>query len=53
MNLAWSDLNATKPDLAAAEQNARAALKIVPYWHYVRDILIPQIEAAQAKAHSP
>jgi hypothetical protein len=50
MNLAWSNLNRTTPDLNAAEQNAEAALKIVPYWHYVRDILMPQIRAAQAKA---
>ena len=47
MNLAWSNLNRTKPDLVAAQQNAEAALKIVPYWHYVRDILLPQIKAAQ------
>jgi hypothetical protein len=49
MNLAWSNLNRTTPDLKAAEQDAQAALKIVPYWHYVRDILMPQIRAAQAK----
>jgi hypothetical protein len=51
MNLAWSNLNRTTPDLNAAEQNAQAALKLVPYWHYVRDILLPQIHAAEAKAH--
>ena len=50
MNLAWSNLNRTTPDLNAAEQDAEAALKLVPYWHYVRDILMPQIQAAQAKA---
>jgi uncharacterized protein len=50
MSLAWSNLNRTPPDLNAAEQDAQAALKIVPYWHYVRDILMPQIRAAQAKA---
>jgi uncharacterized protein len=53
MSLAWSNLNRTTPDLKAAEQDARAALKIVPYWHYVRDILMPQIQAAQAKAELP
>jgi hypothetical protein len=36
MNLAWSNLNRTTPDLNAAEENAQAALKLVPYWHYVR-----------------
>jgi hypothetical protein len=51
MNLAWSNLNRTTPDLNAAEQDAQAALKLVPYWHYVRDILMPQIHAAQAKVH--
>ena len=51
MNRAWSNLNRTTPDLKAAEEDAQAALKIVPYWHYVRDILMPQIRAAQAKAH--
>lgn len=51
MSLAWSNLNRTTPDLTAAEQYAQAALKLVPYWHYIRDILIPQIRAAQVKAH--
>jgi hypothetical protein len=49
MSLAWSNLNRTTPDLNAAEQDAQAALKIVPYWHYVRDVLMPKIWAAQAK----
>jgi hypothetical protein len=53
MSLAWSNLNRTTPDLNAAEQDARAALKMIPYWHYVRDILMPQIRAAQAKALVP
>jgi hypothetical protein len=50
MSLAWSNLNRTAPDLSAAEQDAEAALKLVPYWRYVRDILIPQIRTAQSKA---
>ena len=49
MNLAWSQLNAATPDLDAAETNARAALKLVPRWHYVRDILIKQIEDARGR----
>jgi hypothetical protein len=48
-SLAWSNLHRDRPDLSAAEQYAQAALKLVPYWHYVRDILMPQIRAAQAK----
>ena len=47
--LAWSNLSRTKPDLNAAERYARAALEIVPYWHYVRDILMLQIQDAKAK----
>lgn len=49
MSLAYLNLNRSKPDVAAAEQYARSALAMVPYWHYVRDILIPQIEAAKKK----
>jgi hypothetical protein len=51
MNLAWSNLHRTSPDLTAADQDAQAALRIVPYWHYVRDILLPQIHQAEAKTH--
>lgn len=49
MNLAWSNQNRTTPDLAAADRDARAALVLVPYWHYLRDILLPQIQAAKSK----
>jgi tetratricopeptide (TPR) repeat protein len=49
--LAWANLNRTEPDLKAAEQYARSAVDIVPYWHYVRDILIPQIQEAKKKPH--
>jgi hypothetical protein len=49
MSLAYCYLNADSVDLNAAERYARNALEIVPYWHYVRDILLPQIVAAKAK----
>jgi tetratricopeptide (TPR) repeat protein len=49
MSLAWSNLNRAKPDLDAAEKDARSALELVPYWHYVRDILMQQIRDAKAK----
>lgn len=50
MVLAYCYLNTkTNPDLNAAERYARGALELVPYWHYVRDILLPQILAAKAK----
>jgi len=50
MSLAYSYLNMKSPDANAAERYARHALEIVPYWHYVRDLLLPQILAAKAKA---
>ena len=48
MNLAWSNLHRLNPDPDAAERYARSALELVPYWHYVRDILLPQILDAKA-----
>jgi hypothetical protein len=50
MNLAWYNLNRTTPDLTAADQYAHSALALIPYWHYVRDILLPQIQKAKAPA---
>jgi len=49
MSLAYCYLNANSADVNAAERYARNALENVPYWHYVRDILLPQIVAAKAK----
>jgi hypothetical protein len=49
MNLAFASLNRATPDLAAAERHAQSALALVPYWHYVRDILLPQIQKAKAR----
>jgi tetratricopeptide (TPR) repeat protein len=49
MSLAYSYLNASSADLNSAERCARKALELVPYWHYVRDILLPEIAAAKAK----
>jgi hypothetical protein len=49
MSLAWSNLNRTTPDLRAAKQEADSALELVPHWHYVRDILLPQIQASMTK----
>lgn len=50
MNLAWANLNADVPDFVAADRYAHSALELVPYWHYLRDILVPQIRDAKAKA---
>ena len=52
MSLAYCYLNADSVDVGAAERYARNALEIVPYWHYVRDILLPQIVAAKAKLNN-
>ena len=49
MSLAYCYLNANSADVNAAERYAHKALEVVPYWHYVRDILLPQIVAAKAK----
>jgi len=49
MSLAWSKLNQTTPNANTAELDASSALKLVPYWHYVRDILLPQIREAKRK----
>lgn len=46
MNLAFANLHRATPDTAAAERYARSALALVPNWHYVRDILLPQIRPA-------
>ena len=47
MSLAWSSLNQSDPNPQEAEEYANAALTLVPYWHYVRDILLPQIQKAK------
>jgi hypothetical protein len=49
MSRSWSYLHRTTPDLKAARTDAEAALNLVPYWHYVRDILLPQILEAEKK----
>lgn len=49
MSLAYTQLTKNPPEIEKAEGNTRAALEIVPYWHYARDILLPQIAQAKAK----
>lgn len=49
MSLAYANMSKNPPDLDKAEKHARAALEIVPYWHYVRDILMAKIMEAKAK----
>ncbi len=50
MNLAWMYSHAATPDRAAALAYAEGAVTAVPEWHYVRDVLLPQIEALTAPA---
>ena len=50
MALAWGHLHSAQPDLTAAEEQARAALKLHPEWFYVRELLVPQIRYAAHKA---
>ena len=50
MSLGWSYLKRRVPDLVQADAHARKALELVPTWHYVRDILVPQIETARRTA---
>jgi hypothetical protein len=38
MNRAWSNLHRTTTDRKAAQNDAAAALTLVPYWLYVRDL---------------
>jgi hypothetical protein len=52
ISLAYEYMTKNPPELEKAEQKARAALEIIPYWHYVRDILMPQIVAAKNKSNA-
>lgn len=47
MALAFAHQSATPPDLRLAAIEAADALRLQPDWSYVRDVLMPQIKAAQ------
>lgn len=49
MSMAWASLSQEKPDVAAAEKYAQEALTLVPHWHYVKNILMPQIRASKPR----
>jgi hypothetical protein len=53
MNLAYLYAHDKTPDRTAALAYAEGAVTAVPEWHYVRDILLPQIEALPAAASAP
>ena len=45
MSLANAYLAKASPDVDEATVEAKEALRLQPEWHYVRDILMPQIDA--------
>jgi hypothetical protein len=53
MDLAYLFSHSPKPDRGVALAYARGAVTAVPEWHYVRDVLIPQIEALPAATPAP
>jgi hypothetical protein len=53
MNLAYMHAHGKTPDRAAALAYAEGAVTAVPEWHYVRDVLMPQIEALPVPAAAP
>jgi hypothetical protein len=52
MSLAWLYGNSTLKNRDLALAYAEGALAAVPHWHYVRDILLPQIAGQPATAAS-
>lgn len=48
MALSFGHLNQPVPDLPLARSEADAALRLQPEWSYVRDILLPAIEAKRS-----
>jgi len=53
MNLAWLYSNSAMADKAAARAYAQGALTVEPDWHYVKDVLLPKIEAMPEPASAP
>lgn len=53
LNLAYFESARPEPELGSALAYARSALALVPSWHYVRDVLIPQLEGRIAAAKKP
>jgi hypothetical protein len=53
MSLAYLFTHGPAPNRALALAYAESALAMVPYWHYVGDILLPQIEKLVDPAAEP
>lgn len=49
MALAFAHQTAVPPDLHPAAIEAGDALRLQPDWSYVRDVLVPQIRAAETQ----
>ena len=45
MSLAYSHMTKSSAELKTANENAAEALRLQPDWHYVKDVLIPQLQA--------
>src|SRR5262249_48296387 len=52
MKRAWLCSSGALADKAAARAYAQGALTVVPEWHYVKDVLLPKIEAMPEPAAS-
>lgn len=50
MSLAYLNTAGPRPNKEVARAYAESALAMVPDWHYVRDVLLPQIEKLDAPA---
>lgn len=50
VNLAYSYFHQPDRDLARAKEHVAEAVRLAPNWHYAKDILGPQIEAATRDA---
>jgi hypothetical protein len=53
VNLAYTYLNKPDPDLQRAKTHVDEAVRLAPNWHYAKDILRPQIEAAIRQRSTP
>ena len=53
VNLAYSYFYKPDPDLQRAKTHVDEAVRLAPNWHYAKDILRPQIEAAIRQQSTP
>ena len=53
VNLAYTYFHKPDPDLKLAKTHVDEAVRLAPNWHYAKDILRPQIEAAIQQTSAP